>query len=101
MLLLSVYTKHTFTHQYESLKIITFHIKKNILTDILRTVRDPEKPTTLEDLNVISEDFIYVEKPTDSNVHVVCIHKQFFSTSFNSFFLSNYLISFIIHFFVV
>ncbi|XP_063701078.1 MIP18 family protein galla-1 [Culicoides brevitarsis] len=44
---------------------------KETIYDILRTVRDPEKPTTLEDLDVISEDYIFVEKPTDSNVHVV------------------------------
>lgn len=42
-----------------------------MILDILRTVRDPEKPNTLEDLNVINEEFIHVEKPTDSNVHVV------------------------------
>uniref|UniRef100_A0A336MFR9 CSON011716 protein n=1 Tax=Culicoides sonorensis TaxID=179676 RepID=A0A336MFR9_CULSO len=49
---------------------------KETIYDILRTVRDPEKPTTLEDLNVISEDFIFVEKPTDSNVHVVRVEFQ-------------------------
>jgi hypothetical protein len=39
----------------------------------LRTIRDPEKPNTLEDLKVVYEDGIFVQKPTDSNVIVVRI----------------------------
>ncbi|KAM7344736.1 cytosolic iron-sulfur assembly component galla-1 [Cochliomyia hominivorax] len=41
--------------------------------DCLRTIRDPEKPNTLEDLNVIYEDGIFVMPPTKSNVSVVRI----------------------------
>ncbi|KAH8397153.1 hypothetical protein KR215_009815 [Drosophila sulfurigaster] len=41
--------------------------------DLLRTIRDPEKPCTLEDLNVIYEDGIFVMQPTRSNVSVVRI----------------------------
>uniref|UniRef100_A0A1A9WJN6 MIP18 family-like domain-containing protein n=1 Tax=Glossina brevipalpis TaxID=37001 RepID=A0A1A9WJN6_9MUSC len=41
--------------------------------DALRTIRDPEKPATLEDLNVIYEDGISVMPPTKSNVSVVRI----------------------------
>ncbi|KAL7735080.1 hypothetical protein ACLKA6_002048 [Drosophila palustris] len=41
--------------------------------DLLRTIRDPEKPCTLEDLNVIYEDGIFVMTPTKSNVSVVRI----------------------------
>lgn len=37
----------------------------------MRTIRDPEKPATLEDLNVIYEDGISVMPPTKSNVSVV------------------------------
>lgn len=48
---------------------------KECIYDILRFVKDPEKPQTLEDLNVISEEMIFVEKPTDSNVHVVSTSK--------------------------
>lgn len=40
-------------------------------SDLLRTIRDPEKPCTLEDLNVIYEDGIFVLPPTRSNVSVV------------------------------
>jgi metal-sulfur cluster biosynthetic enzyme len=39
--------------------------------DILRTIRDPEKPQTLEDLNVVYEEGIFVQQPTASNIHVV------------------------------
>lgn len=39
--------------------------------DALRTIRDPEKPCTLEDLNVIYEDGIFIQNPTESNVYVV------------------------------
>lgn len=42
-----------------------------ILTDILRTIRDPEKPNTLEDLNVVYEDGVFVQAPTSDNVQVV------------------------------
>ncbi|KAH8261385.1 hypothetical protein KR044_008117 [Drosophila immigrans] len=41
--------------------------------DLLRTIRDPEKPCTLEDLSVIYEDGIFVMQPTRSNVSVVRI----------------------------
>lgn len=40
-------------------------------SDLLRTIRDPEKPCTLEDLNVIYEDGIFVMPHTRSNVSVV------------------------------
>uniref|UniRef100_A0A1B0DBY9 MIP18 family-like domain-containing protein n=1 Tax=Phlebotomus papatasi TaxID=29031 RepID=A0A1B0DBY9_PHLPP len=35
------------------------------------TIRDPEKPQTLEDLNVVYEDGIFVQEPTENNVQVV------------------------------
>ncbi|XP_017025261.1 MIP18 family protein galla-1 [Drosophila kikkawai] len=41
--------------------------------DLLRGIRDPEKPCTLEDLNVIYEEGIFVMPPTRSNVSVVRI----------------------------
>ncbi|KAH8279347.1 MIP18 family protein galla-1 [Drosophila bipectinata] len=41
--------------------------------DLLRGIRDPEKPCTLEDLNVIYEEGIFVMQPTRSNVSVVRI----------------------------
>ncbi len=46
---------------------------KQTIFDYLRTIRDPEKPNTLEDLKVVYEDGIFVQKPTDSNVIVVRI----------------------------
>lgn len=42
-----------------------------ILSDILRTIRDPEKPSTLEDLHVVYEEGIFVQSPTSDNVQVV------------------------------
>lgn len=39
--------------------------------DMLRTIRDPEKPSTLEDLKVVYEDGIFIQPPTDDNVQVV------------------------------
>ncbi len=32
----------------------------NVLLDIIRTIQDPEKPMTLEDLEVVNEDHISV-----------------------------------------
>lgn len=31
-----------------------------IFTDFIRTIKDPEKPNTLEELNVVYEDGVYV-----------------------------------------
>lgn len=39
---------------------------------MLRTIRDPEKPSTLEDLKVVYEDGIIIQAPTSDNVQVVC-----------------------------
>lgn len=47
------------------------HILFLIFTDILRTIKDPEKPATLEELNVVYEDGIIVQAPTSDNVQVV------------------------------
>lgn len=38
---------------------------------MLRTIRDPEKPSTLEDLKVVYEDGIIIQPPTSDNVQVV------------------------------
>lgn len=43
------------------------------VADMLRTIRDPEKPSTLEDLNVVYEEGIFIQKPTSDNVTVVCM----------------------------
>lgn len=40
--------------------------------ELLRTIRDPEKPSTLEDLKVVYEDGIFIQSPTSDNVQVVC-----------------------------
>lgn len=45
-------------------------------SDMLRTIKDPEKPSTLEDLNVVYEEGIFIQKPTGNNVAVVCIHSD-------------------------
>lgn len=42
-----------------------------IISDILRTIRDPEKPNTLEDLNVVYEEGVFIQEPTSDNVQVV------------------------------
>jgi len=47
------------------------YIYSTLFKDLLRSIRDPEKPCTLEDLNVIYEDGIFVMTPTRSNVSVV------------------------------
>ncbi|XP_055530094.1 MIP18 family protein galla-1 [Wyeomyia smithii] len=46
---------------------------KETIYDFLRTIRDPEKPNTLEDLKVVYEDGIFVQEPTEGNVFVVRI----------------------------
>ncbi|XP_037041237.1 MIP18 family protein galla-1 [Bradysia coprophila] len=44
---------------------------KETVYDMLRTIRDPEKPSTLEDLNVVYEEGIFIQKPTSNNVTVI------------------------------
>lgn len=46
---------------------------KETIYDFLRTIRDSEKPNTLEDLKVVYEDGIFVQEPTEGNVYVVRI----------------------------
>lgn len=45
---------------------------RQIRIEMLRTIRDPEKPSTLEDLKVVYEDGIIIQPPTSDNVQVVC-----------------------------
>lgn len=42
-----------------------------VFLDFLRTIRDPEKPNTLEDLKVIYEEGIFVKEPTADKVPVL------------------------------
>lgn len=54
--------------------LLTENLKSSSpILDYLRTIRDPEKPQTLEDLNVVYEHGIFVQKPTPDNVYVVRI----------------------------
>ncbi|KXJ84484.1 hypothetical protein RP20_CCG004830 [Aedes albopictus] len=46
---------------------------RETIYDFLRTIRDPEKPNTLEDLKVVYEEGIFVQEPTEGNVYVVRI----------------------------
>ncbi|EFX67351.1 hypothetical protein DAPPUDRAFT_302018 [Daphnia pulex] len=45
---------------------------KEIITDLLRTIRDPEKPNTLEDLLVITDESVQVQ-PFEENGYLVRI----------------------------
>ncbi|KAL3285691.1 hypothetical protein HHI36_000222 [Cryptolaemus montrouzieri] len=45
---------------------------KDIVFDLIRTIRDPEKPQTLEDLNVVYEEGIEVK-----DGHVSCVRIEF------------------------
>ncbi|KAL1513071.1 hypothetical protein ABEB36_002547 [Hypothenemus hampei] len=44
---------------------------KDMIFDLLRNIKDPEKPNTLEELNVIYEDGIFIKEPTGANINVV------------------------------
>ncbi|KAG5667884.1 hypothetical protein PVAND_015850 [Polypedilum vanderplanki] len=46
---------------------------KFAIFDLLRTIKDPEKPQTLEELNVVSEDMVTVYKVENGLVPVVRI----------------------------
>ncbi|XP_045483095.1 MIP18 family protein galla-1 [Harmonia axyridis] len=47
---------------------------KDIVYDLIRTIRDPEKPQTLEDLNVVYEEGIEVKGTSD---HVCIVRIEF------------------------
>lgn len=40
--------------------VIDINFDEPFFSDIIKTIKDPEKPATLEELNVIQEDDIYV-----------------------------------------
>lgn len=42
-----------------------------LFVDLLRRIKDPEKPASLEELNVVYEEGVTVMEPTASNVSVV------------------------------
>nr|XP_012544259.1 MIP18 family protein galla-1 [Bombyx mori] len=44
---------------------------RETIYDYLRTIRDPEKPNTLEDLKVVYEEGIFVKEPTADKVPVL------------------------------
>lgn len=46
--------------------VVHFFIK----TDIIRTIKDPEKPATLEDLNVVYENGVEVSIPIKNIVFI-------------------------------
>lgn len=41
------------------------------ISDLLRTIKDPEKPQTLEDLDVVYEDCVNICKATTKGVAVI------------------------------
>ncbi|KAF7273543.1 hypothetical protein GWI33_013759 [Rhynchophorus ferrugineus] len=44
---------------------------KDIVYDLLRTIKDPEKPSTLEELNVIYEDGVTIKQNLEHNINIV------------------------------
>ncbi|KAG5861292.1 hypothetical protein JTB14_021842 [Gonioctena quinquepunctata] len=46
---------------------------KDTIYDLIRTIKDPEKPNTLEELEVVYEDGITIKDPTSGIVNVVRI----------------------------
>ncbi|XP_022920742.1 MIP18 family protein galla-1 isoform X2 [Onthophagus taurus] len=44
---------------------------KFTIYDFIRTIKDPEKPNTLEELNVVYEDGVFILENTPTNVNVV------------------------------
>lgn len=70
---------------------------------MLRTIRDPEKPSTLEDLKVVYEEGIFVQPPTSDDVQVVISLSLFLSMSclgFFEYFLKKTIEKFSIKFFL-
>lgn len=46
---------------------------KSAIYDLMRTIKDPEKPQTLEELSVVSEEMISVKEIEENKVPVVRI----------------------------
>ncbi|XP_044016160.1 MIP18 family protein galla-1 isoform X2 [Aphidius gifuensis] len=44
---------------------------KDTVYDILRTIKDPEKPQTLEELDVVYEDCVSITKTIPNGTHVI------------------------------
>ncbi|KAJ8931599.1 hypothetical protein NQ314_015461, partial [Rhamnusium bicolor] len=44
---------------------------RDTVYDLIRTIKDPEKPNTLEELSVVYEEGIKVSEPTSGKINVV------------------------------
>lgn len=44
---------------------------KGTIYDIIKTIKDPEKPATLEALNVVQEDDVHVSKMPSNNIRLI------------------------------
>ncbi|KAK9496414.1 hypothetical protein O3M35_011061 [Rhynocoris fuscipes] len=49
---------------------------KETIYDLIRTIRDPEKPATLEDLDVVSENLIEICRNWDDSIFYVSLEFQ-------------------------
>ncbi|XP_045156766.1 cytosolic iron-sulfur assembly component 2A-like [Mercenaria mercenaria] len=56
----------------ESTKVMTEEmiVMRETVYDLIKDIRDPEKPQTLEELNVVSEDDVTVEEFSENKLHV-------------------------------
>ncbi|CAD1469642.1 unnamed protein product, partial [Heterotrigona itama] len=63
------------TELKESLRnrLLPWLIKFKIIIDLLRTIKDPEKPQTLEQLDVVYEDCVEILRQTPKGVSVIRI----------------------------
>ncbi|VEN59216.1 unnamed protein product [Callosobruchus maculatus] len=57
---------------YVNYNLLTDSVElRDTIFDLIKSIKDPEKPNTLEELNVVYEDGIIVKDPTAGNINVV------------------------------
>ncbi|XP_031341538.1 MIP18 family protein galla-1-like isoform X1 [Photinus pyralis] len=58
------------TPPIQHVPVDTNELRDNVF-DFIRTIKDPEKPNTLEELNVVYDEGVIVQNPTAGNISVI------------------------------
>uniref|UniRef100_A0A673JQ96 Cytosolic iron-sulfur assembly component 2A n=1 Tax=Sinocyclocheilus rhinocerous TaxID=307959 RepID=A0A673JQ96_9TELE len=69
--LLLQWTGVSVQHMVNSWHVFTDVCVDNVLADVIRTIRDPEKPNTLEELDVVTEKCVEVQELGDDEYLII------------------------------
>lgn len=79
--------------------MLIVHSRSSGLVDVIKGIKDPEKPQTLEELDVLSEESVKAEKLSDTLLHAtgwLCSHLSYYELTMHKYAQVNLLVSGII-----